>query len=357
MEEKEIKKFAMPLLILILGFLSFLIVKSLLTYIILGLLLSYVFYTFYQKVLSKLKSPDLSALAVVLSSFVVIVVPLLILLPKFVQQLFQFYISIRGADFSVVVFKIFPALTSSPDISAETIAMMSHFSSNVSTLLLNLFQSIFQNIPAMILGILVLLFTFYFGLREGSQFKEYISVLLPLSKESKTRFLDKFDKVTDSVLFGHLIIGSIAGIIAGIGYFMFGVPNAILLTFATVLISVIPIVGPWFIWIPLDIFLFMNGDNVAGMQLLIYGLFVINWVETFLRPVVIAERAEMNPAIALIGAIGGIYAFGIIGFIIGPLVLAYLILLIELYKQKNSEESIVIKQEKPIDPVALIKKL
>ena len=346
MEEKEFKKFIIPLLIIVLGILSFFVVRALSMYILFGLLASYIFYSLYQKLKLKIKSPDISALIIVVSSFVIFIVPPLILLPIFVRQLFEAYLSLRTTDFSIIVFKLFPSLASSQAISGEVIATMSHFNSKLSSILLNLFDSIFQNIPEIALGIVVLLFTFYFGLREAEKLKEYVSVILPVSKEHKKKLYEKFEQVTDSVLFGHFIIGIAQGLVSGIGYYMFGVPNALLLTVATTVVGVIPVIGPWLVWIPVDIFLFINGNNAAGMQLLIYGLFVINWVETFLRPVVIAERAEMNAAIALIGAIGGIYAFGLIGFVLGPLVLAYLILLIELYKE-NQSESIVIKEERP----------
>jgi predicted PurR-regulated permease PerM len=83
------------------------------------------------------------------------------------------------------------------------------------------------------------------------------------------------------------------------------------------------------------------------MGILIFGLFVINWIDTLLRPVVVSSRAEMNSAIALIGMIGGTIAFGIVGFILGPLILAYLILLIEIYNDKK-QESIVFKKEPTI---------
>ena len=345
MEEKA-KKIIIPVLILILAALSFLVVRPLGSYILFGLLFSYLFYPLYLKLLNKLKAPNMSAMIIVVSSFLVFVVPPIILLPKFIAQLFQAYLSLRGADFSVLIFKLFPTLASSQAISAEVIATMSHFSAKLSAILLSMFESIFQNIPEVALGLLVLLFTFYFGLREAGKLKEYVSVVIPLPKEHKHKLYEKFQHVTDSVLMGHFVIGIVQGLISGVGYYIFGVPNALILTVATIIVGIIPVIGPWFVWIPVDIFLFMNGNSVAGIQLLVYGLFVINWVETFLRPVVIAERADMNPAIAVIGAIGGIYAFGIIGFVLGPLVLAYLILLIELYKQNNSP-SIVINEAVP----------
>lgn len=347
MEEKA-KKLIIPLFIITLAIMSFFVIKPLMSYIFLGLLFAYIFYSPFQQLINKLKSDTLAALITVSASIIIFVIPPMLLIPTLVRQLFEAYISIRGADFATVVFNIFPSLASSQSMSAEIIATMSHFSSKISDILFQLFENTFQSIPNMIAGVIVLIFTFYFGLKEGSKFKEYLSAMVPLSKDQKKKLYDKFEQVTDSVIFGQIIIGIVQGIVSGIAYFMFGIPSALLLTVITTLASILPVIGPWLVWIPVDIFLFIKGEQVAGMQLLIFGLFVINWLETFLRPVVIAERAEMNPAIALIGAIGGMYTFGIMGFIIGPLVLAYLILLIEIYKE-NKSESIILKEEKAPD--------
>jgi predicted PurR-regulated permease PerM len=193
-------------------------------------------------------------------------------------------------------------------------------------------------------GIIIFLFTFYFSLKEGHKVKDYFTTFFPFPKEFQEKFYDRFGQVTNSVVYGQIIVGLAQGIISGIGYYMFGVPNALILTVITTIVGVIPVIGPWLVWIPLDVFLFLNGDITRGTQLLIYGLFVINWIDTILSPQIVARTAKMNPAIALIGAIGGTYVFGIIGFFIGPLLLAYLILLVELYRNKKPEDSILIKE-------------
>jgi predicted PurR-regulated permease PerM len=346
MDEKDFKRFMVPVLIGVLAILSFLVIRPLGTSIFMGLLLAYLFHNLYVKLNQKWKSENLSASAIVISVLVVLVTPIAILTPIFVKQLYSAYMSLRVADFSAIIFKIVPSLASSKEMTAEVIATASHFNAKISSILLGIFESVFQNIPALLFGVVVVLFTFYFGLREGHKFKEYISIVFPIPKEHKRKLYEKFQQVTDSVLYGELVVGLAQGVIAGIGYYMFGVPNALLLTVLTAIAGVVPVVGPWFVWVPVDFFLFLNGNNVAGMQLLIYGLFVVNWIDTLLRPIIIAQRAEMNAALALIGAIGGVYAFGVIGFVVGPLVLAYLILLIEMYKEDKSE-SIVIKEEKP----------
>jgi predicted PurR-regulated permease PerM len=344
MDEKEIRKYLIIGLISLLAILSFLIVKPLLTYILLGFLFAYIFFVPYTALTKKFKSETISALITVFGSLIIFVLPLLLMIPVFIKQLFNTYISLRGMDFSIFVFKLFPALANSQSVSAEVIANMSHFNAKISSILLSLFESTVQNIPTLLMGIVVLLFTFYFSLKEGSKINEYISIVLPVSKDQKKKLYEKFKQITDSVLFGHLIVGIVQGIIAGLAYFMFGIPNALLLMVLTTLISIIPVIGPWLVWIPVDIFLFLNGETSKGMQLLIFGLFMINWIETLLRPVLIAEKAEMNPAIALVGAMGGLYAFGIMGFIMGPLILAYLILIIEMYREGKTN-SIVFKEE------------
>jgi predicted PurR-regulated permease PerM len=148
-------------------------------------------------------------------------------------------------------------------------------------------------------------------------------------------------------------VGFVQGIVAGIGYFMFGVPNAIILTIVTIMVSILPVIGPSLIWVPTVIYLFIKGNNVAGIELLIYGLFLINWIQALLTPRIMSRTAEMNPAIALIGIIGGLYAFGILGLILGPLILAYFILLIEIYRDKKSESILIKPVPEQRSPISL----
>lgn len=352
MEEKDLSKFMIIAVILALAVLAFLIVKPIVVSIFLGLLFAYIFYPLYVRLCKKIKSKNLVALIIVIGTLLIILLPILFLIPSLIKQIFESYMSLRATDFSQVIFKLFPTLANSKEVMTEVIAASSHFNTAISQYLLSIFQDTLMNIPAVIFGVVILLFTFFFGLKEGEDVKGYLDVFFPFAASHQKRVYEKFNQVTGAIIYGEIVVGIAQGVIAGIGYFMFGVPKALLLTVLTILVGVIPIIGPWLVWLPADIFLFIHGNNVAGMQLLIYGAFVINWVDTLLRPIVIAKKAQMNEAIALIGAVGGIYAFGLIGFILGPLVLAYLILLIEIYKGEK-ERSIIIRkpeEESSLEP-------
>jgi predicted PurR-regulated permease PerM len=344
MDDKDIKKFMIPVIVILLAFLSFLIIKPLSSSICFGLLLAYIFYPLYLKLKLKVKSENFSAFLIVTATFLIIFIPPLLLIPSFIKELFEAYLSFTTADLSVIVLKAFPSLASSQAISAQISSSLSHFNGTISNWLLALFQNTIMNIPEILFGIIIILFTFFFALRDGHQFKDYFSTFFPFGEEHKNNFFKKFEQVTNSVVYGHLVIGIVQGLVAGVAYYMFGIPNALIWTVITTIVGVLPVIGPWLVWIPLDLYLFMSGNSVAGMQLLIYGVVVINWTDIILRPSVVAARAEMNSAIALIGAVGGSYAFGVIGFILGPLFLAYFILLVELYKNKQ-KESLIIRIE------------
>ena len=85
----------------------------------------------------------------------------------------------------------------------------------------------------------------------------------------------------------------------------------------------------------------------AGIGLLIYGLVVISWIDVFIRPLMVSRKTEINSAIVIIGMLGGLFVFGVLGLIIGPLVLAYVLLVIELYRKKTLSEDIIFKKVEP----------
>jgi predicted PurR-regulated permease PerM len=345
MDDKDFKKIMTPLMIVGLALLSFYVVRPLFVSITVGLLFAYVFYPVYIKLNNKIKSENLSAGIIVSTTSIAFLAPIIFLIPSFVKQLLSFYEAIRNADFAPIILKLLPSLASSKQATTEIIAAASHLNAKISGFIISLSQSLILGSVEIVFGIIIVIFTFYFALKEVDNLKEYLGSILPISKEHKKKFYEKMGQVTDSVLYSHIVVGILQGIIAGIGYFMFGLPNPLLLTVLTMVAGVLPVIGPWFVWVPIDIFLFLNGDNTRGMQLLLFGLFVINWVDTLLRPMIMSKRADMNSAIALIGSVGGIYAFGFIGFVLGPLILAMFILLIEIYKD-NAKESIVLQEVK-----------
>lgn len=343
MDNRDLKKYSILGIIVILTILSILIIKPLLTPIVLGLFLAYIFYPFYKKIEKRFKSKYLAASIIVAIAMLIFLIPIILIFPSLATQIFNLYLSLKSLDIGTSIGNLLPNLASNKALYGEIIATISNFNSVISNWILNFFKSTILNLPTIIFGAMILIFTFFFALVESKSLGPYLSLLFPFGKEHEKLFLDRFKQITDSVIFGQFVVGFLQGIIAGIGYFIIGLPNAMLITVLTMIVGILPVLGPAMIWIPVDIFLFLTGQTDMGLMLLIYGLFVLSPIDTIMRPIFVSKKAQMNSALVLISMIGGAYAFGAVGFLLGPLVISALILLIEVYKDKKGEESVLIK--------------
>jgi predicted PurR-regulated permease PerM len=150
--------------------------------------------------------------------------------------------------------------------------------------------------------------------------------------------------ITSSILYGQILVGMIQGIFVGIGIFLFRIPNALVLTLLALLFGVLPIVGTAVVWVPLAIYLFVTGNVWAAIGIIFFGL-LSAFADNILRPLIVSKRANISPSIILVGMIGGIFFFGILGLILGPLILSYLLIILEVYRKK-SVPGLIIEPEK-----------
>lgn len=341
--EKNFKDIITAVFIIGLFILSFLILRPVILSIIFGILLAYIFRPIYRRLFAKIKKENLSAFIICLIFLLIILIPVILILSTLVNQAVNIYLALQNFDLASTFKDTLPSVFSS-EISANFGTSINSIISKSISFFISKFSGLILNIPVIMLQIFVIIFVFFFGLRDGKKAVEYVRSLSPFEKEIEERFFRQFKDITNSVLLGQLVVGIFQGLIAGIGYFIFGVPYALLLTLLTMLVGVIPLIGPWLVWVPVDIYLFLVGKTGAGFGLLIYGLIIISWLDTIIRPLIVSRRTEINSAIVIIGMIGGLFVFGILGLIIGPLILGYVLLIIDIYRK--SKKSIFFREVK-----------
>jgi len=135
----------------------------------------------------------------------------------------------------------------------------------------------------------------------------------------------------------------IQGLLGGLSFWVLGLPSPIFWGTAMALLSFIPIGGTALIWLPAAIILLIEGAVLKGFILLGLGVFVISMVDNLLRPFFISTRTNIHPLLLFFAVLGGVQAFGLIGFVAGPLIATLFLTLIEIYIQgikpeKNSSE-------------------
>jgi len=163
----------------------------------------------------------------------------------------------------------------------------------------------------------------------------YIKSLLPFTKDVENKLFKLSKDITSSVIYGQIVIGIIQGLLLGLGLFLFNVPNALILTLLACLAGVFPIIGVAIIWIPVVIYLLIAGNTFPAFGVIIFGL-ISSSIDNFIRPIIVSKRTHMPSSLILIGMIGGLFLFGILGLILGPLILAYLLIILEIYRNKRT---------------------
>lgn len=326
-ESEDIKKVVVAALILSIFLLTFLILKPIIMPIIFGLLFSYVFGPVYKTIQKIVKNENTAASILVLSLAAIVAVPVVYFVPSIVNQVFEIYVLIQNLNLTEIINKFVEN-----DIASTLAINIDNIIGQFFSAFLNQFKDMLINLPALIFQFAVFLFTFYFATKDADKLGKYISSLSPFTKATETRFLQEFRGITNAIVFGQVLIGVTQGLALGAGLFFLGVPNAIVLTVAASLISIIPVLGSWLIWLPTAIYLLIAGETFAGIFLVLYGALFVSSIDNLLRPYILSKRSNLPIALSLIGTIGGLLFFGIAGLILGPLIIAYSLIIIEFYR-------------------------
>ncbi|MEF8813036.1 MAG: AI-2E family transporter [Halovenus sp.] len=171
-------------------------------------------------------------------------------------------------------------------------------------------------------GIALLLFLLYYLLRDGDRFVAWLIDVAPMRNAVCSRLFDRIDKTTHGVIVSHLLVAVVQGVVGGVGLFLAGIPKPVFFTFTMIMFALLPLVGAFVVWGPAAAYLFAIGQTEWGIFLFVYGIFVVSLIDNYLRPIVIDREAHLNPGVILIGVFGGIYAIGVTGLFIGPIIFA-----------------------------------
>jgi predicted PurR-regulated permease PerM len=197
-------------------------------------------------------------------------------------------------------------------------------------------KGVAQNVLLVTLNFIIALFTLFFLLRDGAAFCRRVQRLLPMDQEHQERL---FKNITDTVLavvHGSLVVAMIQGLLAGIAYWLAGVPFAALWGVLTAFTSLLPVGGSTLVSIPVTIYLFMQGEVLRGFLLLLWCLGFVGTVDNILKPLLIGNRLGLPVLFLFFGIVGGLALFGALGIILGPVIFALLRALLDLYIEEYS---------------------
>ena len=177
----------------------------------------------------------------------------------------------------------------------------------------------------------VWLYTMYFFLMDGEKLLEKILYYLPLEDDDEQQMLERFTSVTRATLKGTAVIGILQGGLAGLAFWAVGIPSATFWGVIMVVLSIIPSVGTAVVWLPAAVILGFGGAVGKAVGLFIFCALVVGSLDNLLRPILVGKDTQMHELMIFFGTMGGIFMFGMIGVIIGPIVAALFVTVWEIY--------------------------
>ena len=201
----------------------------------------------------------------------------------------------------------------------------------------NLGVSVSQTVWVIFYTFLILL-TLFFFLRDGRVMLAAVMRMSPLETSHTEEIFKQLHQTVVSVIHGTLVVAIIRWFLISIGFYLFGIPNAILWGSIGGIIGAIPGLGTLFVIAPAALYLYVGGNVVGAIGLALYGLVVIGFVDNVMGPYFFGRGLEVQPIFVLFSILGGIIFFGPMGFILGPLILSVFLSLMHMYSTNRAHE-------------------
>lgn len=182
-----------------------------------------------------------------------------------------------------------------------------------------------ENTFAFILNSFILLYLLFYLLRDGGRLALRMRDAIPLDAGLQAMLSGKFAEVIRATVKGSLVVAMVQGALGGAIFWLLGIHAAVLWGVVMAVLALVPAVGAGLIWAPAALYLLATGEIWQGVVLIAFGVLVIGLVDNFLRPILVGKATRMPDYLVLISTLGGIAAFGISGFVTGPLIAALFI--------------------------------
>jgi len=352
-DRKKLAQFI--LLMFITGLLLYLCWKMLAPFISVLLwsaILVIIFHPLYMKLLGKTKNHPLSAIITIAVSLLTFIIPVMLVsaavinelagfVSTTVDQLQQMISDPEHGWFGYIYNYINGFINIKEVIKPEDIKA---FASRVSGIMLSASWYLIENVFGMFVGILFAIFSMFYLFRDGEKIVKNLPNILPMDNNQAKELIRETSDLINATIRGSLLVAVLQGTLAGIIFWLLGLPSFILLGVLAMIFSLIPTGGTAFVTVPVIIVLVVSGEYWKAAILTLYASLVIGMLDNFLLPKLIKQRAKMNELFIFFSVVGGLQLFGILGIFMGPIILAIALGLLTVFKgEKIDKDSISIQ--------------
>lgn len=317
-----------------------------------SIILAFAFYPVYSRLQSLLPRPDwLAALIMTLGIILIVAPPCITLVVNLANQAIELYQNITTYIREGNLEKLIDHIRTMPFIQKveSHLFQWEPLKENATNMLINTSRNIAnysiaqagiftKNIFFITLNSILMCFFVFIFLKDGRKIYEFIYQISPLEEPNKGTIFAQINATFAAVIRGQLFTSLIQSLIAGIVYWLLGLPAPIFFAIATFMGTIIPFIGATGVWLPLVIYLVIQQAYTKAVILFLVGVLVISMIDNIIKPAVIGKDAKLPYFLLLFGILGGLQIYGIIGAFLGPLILSTFFILIKIYRENYFKE-------------------
>jgi predicted PurR-regulated permease PerM len=328
---------ALRLLLLVVGTLTVVLILPYFQPILLGGLMAYLVAPIHDR-LSRRWGATIGAVLTILITVVVVLGPLLLLVSVAVNQGAALAQGAELPDVATVETYFQEVFGTNADLSTLIEPLSGAIETGIRGLLGSLVE-IVGGIPAFVVGTVIFLFTFFYLLRDGEQFVAWVRTAAPFDQEVTTELITRTDDLLWAAVVGNVIVAAVQAVLTVLGFLVIGFDDLVFWGVVTFVLSLLPVIGASFIWIPAVIYLLVVGSTPEALGLLVYGSLVISGSDNFIRPLAMQRGAHLNSGLLILGIFGGVAIFGFLGLFIGPVLIGLSKDIVDLLVEERGELS------------------
>lgn len=331
--------------LLILGILAVVLAYALYPYLnaFFGAFILYaVFRPMYKKLTGRFKiKTGLSAIISILTSIIVILIPLYLLMTIVILEIQEAIANIGEILLYTETLSTYIAqlnidsLPVAVDLQEKLVELASIAANFFSVLLLNAVQSLGQRAIEFTIMYFLL---YYLFVGEGSDFSNDLKKAFPFNAKNTEILINKFKSTVNTTLISAGLIAIIQGTLLTVTFLILGIEGAFLWGFITAILSFLPVVGATFVWAPAMLIQLVQQDYFSAGGIFIGGI-VLSSIDNFIRPAIQKKVGQIHPLVSLIGVIIGLNLFGLLGIVIGPLLLSYVIIMAKMFNEEYMSDN------------------
>ena len=311
-----------------------------------AIILALFFYPIYRWIRRTLKvSEGFASLGMCILIIAFIIIPVFALFGSLTTEVIRVYTEVQE-DLHTGDFNIVPDRDKFPILNktvTKALDILKTHETRVKEILIDLSKKMgefflkqgtvmFKNVASIIFKAALMLITLFYIFKDGERMLQILKDLLPLSGHDVEKFTKVMDDVLSATLYGNLLNAVIQG---GLGVFiMWSLDFSAALLWGMIMgfTTFIPMIGPALVWLPATIYLFLAGFYLKAAILLVFSVLIISQIDYFLRPLFISGKTQIHTLILFFSILGGLSVFGFLGLILGPILMALCVSILELYR-------------------------